>query len=170
MAPLKSVLSCVRACEDWKRWLYKVVSRDASAGCFRPNFVQPRLKSERTLKARIDSHNFTPNMLDIVRDSTFGQLARLLLPTATSAGLFSYPEERPNYVLPSQYRATTAESDRSETATIVERDVDAQLPPTQKYHKQRPIVEEGAEGWAGEEKSELTSVDWYDEHDPENPQ
>jgi hypothetical protein len=106
-------------------------------------------------------------MLDIVRDSTFGQLARLVLPTATSTKLFSYPEERPDYVIPSQFHPA---SDRSETATIVERDIDAPLPPTQKYHKQRPIVEEGAEGWAGEEKSEPESVDWYDEHDPENPQ
>ncbi|KAJ9091422.1 hypothetical protein QFC19_009132 [Naganishia cerealis] len=109
-------------------------------------------------------------MLDIIRDSTFGQLARLALPSSTSARLFPYPEERPGYVVPAQYRRrTTVESDRSETATIVERDIDAPLPPTQKYYKQRPEIEEGAEGWAGEEKSEPESVDWYDEQDQENP-
>lgn len=112
-------------------------------------------------------------MFDTVRDSAFGQVARLVLPTSTSHRVFAYPEERPDYVLPPRYQLSgdvTPASIRSETATVVERDFDAPLPPTQKYHKQRPIVEEGAEGWAGEEKSEPESVDWYDDQDPENPQ
>jgi hypothetical protein len=114
-------------------------------------------------------------MLDIIRDSTFGTLARLVLPTTTSARLFSYPEERPGYVVPAKYQRfirtdQLPDPERSETATIVERDMDAPLPPTQKFYKRRPEVEEGAEGWAGEEKSEPDTVDWYDENDQENPQ
>ncbi|KAJ9123475.1 hypothetical protein QFC24_003689 [Naganishia onofrii] len=114
-------------------------------------------------------------MLDIIRDSTFGTLARLVLPTTTSARLFSYPEERPDYVVPAKYQRfirtdQLPDPERSETATIVERDMDAPLPPTQKFYKRRPEVEEGAEGWAGEEKSEPDTVDWYDENDQENPQ
>jgi hypothetical protein len=112
-------------------------------------------------------------MYDLLRDSTFGQVARLVLPTSTSHRIFAYPEERPDYVLPLQDRLpgnTTPASDVSETTTVCERDGVAPLPPIHKYQKERPIVEEGAEGWAGEEKSEPESVDWYDDQDPENPQ
>jgi hypothetical protein len=113
-------------------------------------------------------------MYHTLRDSTFGQVARLVLPTSTSHKLFAYPEEKPDYVLPPRYQTsghvTPASSLRSETATVVERDLDAALAPAQTYPKQRPIVEEGAEGWAGEAVGEPESVDWYDDQDPENPQ
>ena len=112
-------------------------------------------------------------MYDILRDSAFGQLSRLLLPTSTSQKLFAYPEEKPDYVLPLRYRSpgevTPSGSVRSETTTVCERDLDA-VSPVQNLDKQRPIVEEGAEGWAGEAKCEPESVDWYDDQDPENPQ
>lgn len=96
-------------------------------------------------------------MRDIFRDSAVGQWLRLL----TGKQLALYPEELPDFKLPSEYsQERSLESDQ-----------------TDKNNGPRSVneMEEGRSGEgaptesSGDEEKDITLVTWYSDNDPDNP-
>jgi DHA1 family multidrug resistance protein-like MFS transporter len=119
----------------------------------------------------LESHTHTTTsssstMLDIIRDSTFGQIVRF----GSGNRFFKYDEEREGFQVPDQYILSPKKSsspDSSECSTVVDR----KATPGSSSEKEPRSLEAKLDGPAtSQELEDPFIVDWYGPDDPENPQ
>ncbi|KAF2173275.1 hypothetical protein M409DRAFT_62830 [Zasmidium cellare ATCC 36951] len=91
-------------------------------------------------------------MNDILRDSTFGQIVRLV----SSTRYCRYLEESTDFVLPSKY-----DYSRRKASDVAIED--------QKENNDGSEVDENSNQKSKEDEEDVVIVDWYSENDPENP-
>ena len=95
-------------------------------------------------------------MYDLLRDSAFGQIVRFV----SSARYCRYPEELPEFVLPSKYDSSTHKASKVQTEDQND---------DQKEKDDGSGVDEALDRESKEHEGDVVIVDWYSEDDCENP-